>query len=80
MTLSASKVAVHPASHNFPMKIRELCVRPGRIHASRASFGSWGRSKLHVVLVERKLAPLGRPTVMGALVVPSNWYGSFVHR
>jgi hypothetical protein len=62
------------------MEIRELCVRPGRICVSHASFGSWGRSKVHVVFVERKLAPLGRLTVMGALVVPSIWYGSFVNR
>jgi hypothetical protein len=77
-TLCSSKVAVHPASHSIPIDMRELWGKPGKIWASCATCGSCGRSKLQVVLVDWRLAPLGRPTSIGDLVVPSVLYGSVV--
>jgi hypothetical protein len=31
-TACSLKVAMQPASHSFPIEIRELCVRPGILH------------------------------------------------
>lgn len=78
MTLWASKFAVHPAFHSFPMDMRELWVNPGKIWASRAALGSCGRAKQQILLFDRRLAPLGRPTMTGDLVVPSVLYGLVV--
>lgn len=55
-------------------------MRPGKTCASRASCGNCGRAKLHMMLVDWSLVPLGWPTIIGDLVVPLAWYGSFVRK
>jgi hypothetical protein len=44
-TVVRSKVALQPASYSAAMDTSELCVRPGRRCAFRASYGSWGMSE-----------------------------------
>ena len=42
LTVSLSKIALHPASHNCPMEMREDEVKCGKIRASLADSGSSG--------------------------------------
>jgi hypothetical protein len=72
------KVAVHPASHSLPIDMSELCVRSGKMCASLAALGNCGRSRVQAVLLDRRNAPFGNPTVMVVLVVLSVLCGSFV--
>jgi hypothetical protein len=74
------KVAVHPASHSLPIDMSELCVRSGKMCASLAALGNCGRSRVQAVLLDRRNAPFGNPTVMVVLVVLSVLCGSFVLR
>ena len=61
VTFSLSNVAVHPASHNAPIEISELCCNPGRTYAFFASCGKDGKSNSPLPTV-CNLAPFGRVT------------------
>jgi hypothetical protein len=69
-TCVSSNSAVHPASHNVPTEMRELCVRPGMMWASRAANDSWGRLRRHSSLFDWRTVQLGRPPWMGPRVIP----------
>ena len=65
VTWLAVKCALQPTSQSLPMEMRELWVKSGKTCASFASLGSCGRDSSQVSVVERKYAPLGRPTSIG---------------
>ena len=70
VTVSLSKIAMHPASHIFPTEISELFVIPGMMCAILASSGSWFSCSKHSSPVDWSLFPFGRPTRMGVLFDP----------
>lgn len=64
VTVDLVKIAWHPALHSWPMEIRELEVRSGRICACLAERGR--DSKLSVVVwMEVIVLSLGRVMVVG---------------
>jgi hypothetical protein len=77
-TVVRSKVALQPASHSVPMDTSELCVRPGIKCVSHTSYGSWGMFKVQLVLLDWRVVPFGRPTVILSCVVPFDLWGRVV--
>ena len=69
LTLFLVNVAVHPASHNWPMEISDPAPwsSAGKMWAAVASGGSVGYGRL-AVWVDVMVAPSGRCTVMGVVV------------
>ena len=61
---SASREAVHPASHNCPMDRRAPAGKCGKMCPWRALVGRDGRSRRQVC-VEVTVLPSGMVTVMG---------------
>ena len=68
LTISFSKMALHPASHNCPMEMREDVVKCGKILASLAFSGSSGigRKTSCVFLIIR---PAGNLTEIGFFAI-----------
>ena len=66
VTSSLVKVAVHPASHSWPMEMRELApwLSAGKRWAAVAVFRREGKGRW-AVWVEVMVSPFGRWTVMG---------------
>jgi hypothetical protein len=58
------------------MDSHELCARPGRMWASLAVIGSWGRLSWHAAVVDCSMSLFGNPTVMVGLVLPVVVWGS----
>jgi hypothetical protein len=75
-TVVRSKVALQPASHSVPMDTSELCVMPGIRCAFLASYWSRGRFKVQLVLLDCRVAPFGRPTIILSCFVPFDLWGS----
>jgi hypothetical protein len=65
-----SNSAVHPASQSVPMDIRELCVSPGIVWASRAALGSSFMLRRHVSWLDWKMVPFGNPTLIWVRRIP----------
>ena len=63
-----SKVAFHPASHSWPIDIKELCVRPGRRWAWRPCARNCGKFSSYATLVDLSCCPFGRPTIIGVVI------------
>ena len=73
MACCASNIAVQLVLHSLPMETSELCVRPGRMGASRAALGRVVNVSSHSSLVDWSMFPLGRLTMMDKvpLILPT---------
>ena len=47
LTLCLSNITLYPASHNFPISMRELCDRPGSKFPSLPLAGNLGNDNVH---------------------------------
>ena len=68
LTVSLSKIALQPASHNCPIEMREADVKFGKILASRADSGNSGigRKTLCVFFI---ILPAGSLTEIGFFAI-----------
>ena len=63
-----SKFAWHPASHSWPIYIKEIWVRPVSIWAWRPNAGACGKFSAHATLVDLSCCPFGRTTIIGVVI------------
>jgi hypothetical protein len=70
MTFVLSNSAVHPASHSFPIEIKELWLNPGMVWASRAAVGKSRKFSMHVSWFDWRMVPSGKPTLIGGFIIP----------